>query len=50
MVWEKAIEELDERRGKAALGGGQLKIEKQHEQGKLTARERIEILLDAGTL
>lgn len=49
MNWEEAIKDLEERRGKAAMGGGQLKIEKQHEQGKLTARERIEILLDKGT-
>jgi acetyl-CoA carboxylase carboxyltransferase component len=40
---------LDELRLKHALvnsGGGQKKIEQQHEQGKLTARERIKILLD----
>lgn len=49
MSWEAALQDLDERRGKAAMGGGQLKIAKQHEQGKLTARERIEILLDPGT-
>lgn len=49
MSWEEAIQELDIRRGKAALGGGQLKIDKQHGQGKLTARERIDILLDKGT-
>lgn len=49
MNWDEAIKDLEERRGKASMGGGQLKIEKQHEQGKLTARERIEILLDKGT-
>ena len=49
MNWEEALKDLDERRGKAALGGGQAKIAKQHEQGKLTARERIETLLDPGT-
>lgn len=49
MNWEQAIQDLDERRGKATLGGGQLKIDKQHEQGKMTARERIEMLLDKGT-
>ena len=31
------------------LGGGVEKIEKQHESGKMTARERIEMLLDKGT-
>lgn len=49
MNWKEASRELEERRGKAILGGGALKIEKQHQQGKLTARERIEILLDPGT-
>ncbi len=49
MNWNEALQGLDDRRGKAALGGGQLKIDKQHEQGKLTARERIDILLDKGT-
>lgn len=49
MNWEDAIKDLEDRRGKAALGGGQLKIDKQHKQGKLTARERIDILLDKGT-
>jgi len=34
---------------KAALGGGQNRIDKQHEAGKLTARERIEALLDEGS-
>ncbi|MFN7133658.1 MAG: carboxyl transferase domain-containing protein, partial [Myxococcales bacterium] len=34
---------------KAELGGGQDRIEKQHEAGKLTARERIDLLLDPGS-
>jgi len=42
-------EQLHERRGKARLGGGLEKIEKQHERGKLTARERIDLLIDEGT-
>ncbi|MBQ7920568.1 MAG: acyl-CoA carboxylase subunit beta [Lachnospiraceae bacterium] len=49
MNWEQASKDLEERRAKAAIGGGQLKIDKQHQQGKLTARERIEVLLDPGT-
>lgn len=49
MTWEEALHDLDDRRGKASLGGGKLKIDKQHEQGKLAARERIDILLDKGT-
>ena len=40
------FEELDKR---ASLGGGVDKIEKQHTMGKMTARERIELLLDKGT-
>jgi len=49
MKWDDAIKELDERREKALLGGGEARIEKQHKSGKLTARERIEILLDKDT-
>jgi len=40
------IEELYERRSAIELGGGNAQIEKQHKRGKLTARERINILLD----
>ena len=39
-------EQLHERRAKAELGGGEEKIAKQHERGKLTARERIALLVD----
>lgn len=42
-------EQLHERRGRARLGGGLEKIEAQHERGKLTARERIDLLVDEGT-
>src|SRR5262245_34531728 len=42
-------EELEKRRKEAALGGGSERIDKMHAQGKLTARERIELLLDPGT-
>lgn len=49
MNWNDALRELEERRNKAEMGGGQLKIEKQHNQGKLTARERLEILFDKDT-
>ena len=49
MNWNDANRELDRRREKALLGGGQSRIDKQHAGGKLTARERIEILLDPGT-
>ena len=40
------IEELRERRAKIYLGGGVKAIEKQHARGKLSARERIDALLD----
>ena len=49
MNWDEAIEDLEERRKKSAQGGGRTKIDKQHQNGKLTARERIEILLDKDT-
>lgn len=41
--------ELIERRKNSSLGGGQKRIDKQHQQGKLTARERIIVLLDEGS-
>ncbi|BBE71586.1 acyl-CoA carboxylase subunit beta [Oharaeibacter diazotrophicus] len=43
------LDELDRRRGEARLGGGERRIGAQHAKGKLTARERIEILLDEGS-
>ncbi|MBN1768721.1 MAG: acyl-CoA carboxylase subunit beta [Prolixibacteraceae bacterium] len=43
------IKKLIDLRNEAKLGGGQKRIDKQHEQGKLTARERIEMLLDDGS-
>jgi len=43
------IAELQSRREKARLGGGQARIDKQHSLGKLTARERINVLLDEGS-
>jgi len=39
-------QELDQRRARAKLGGGQKRIDSQHAKGKLTARERIDLLLD----
>jgi propionyl-CoA carboxylase beta chain len=44
-----AIKNLDEMRTKALLGGGAKRIQKQHEKGKLSARERIDILIDKGS-
>ena len=43
------VEDLHERRAKAKLGGGEEKIAKQHAADKLTARERIDLLVDPGT-
>jgi acetyl-CoA carboxylase carboxyltransferase component len=49
MESQDKIKELIELREKARLGGGLERIEAQHKKGKLTARERIEILLDEGS-
>jgi methylmalonyl-CoA decarboxylase subunit alpha len=43
------VEDLHARRAAARLGGGEEKIARQHEAGKLTARERIALLVDEGT-
>ena len=43
------IQKLVERRAKARLGGGEERIDAQHAKGKLTARERIALLLDPGS-
>lgn len=46
---QEKVKELIDLRVKAKLGGGQKRIDSQHEKGKYTARERIEMLLDAGS-
>jgi acetyl-CoA carboxylase carboxyltransferase component len=46
---EEHIRKLRKTRAKAALGGGKDKITREHEKGKLTARERIDLLLDPGS-
>ena len=43
------LTELESRRADARLGGGQKRVDAQHARGKLTARERIELLLDEGS-
>ncbi len=43
------VEDLHERRARARLGGGEERIARQHEAGKLTARERLDLLLDEGS-
>jgi acetyl-CoA carboxylase carboxyltransferase component len=45
----KSLEALREMRARAVLGGGQKRIDQQHERGKLTARERLALLLDEGS-
>ena len=46
---QKAIDKLMDNRQTARMGGGQKAIDKQHEKGKYTARERIAMLLDEGS-
>jgi propionyl-CoA carboxylase beta chain len=46
---QKIIEVLEKRREEARLGGGQRRIDTQHAKGKLTARERLDVLLDPGS-
>ena len=46
---KQIIEQLEEKRAASKLGGGQRRIDVQHSRGKLTARERIELLLDEGS-
>ena len=48
-MMQKKLEELLARKEEASLGGGLSRIERQHEQGKLTARERVHFLLDEGS-
>ena len=48
-IQQEKIKELVERRATARMGGGQKRIDAQHQKGKLTARERLSILLDEGS-
>ena len=43
------LDELSQKKETAKLGGGEQKIKNQHDKGKLTARERIELLVDEGS-
>src|SRR6195256_3439955 len=45
----KILDRLEEKRAAARAGGGTRRVKAQHERGKLTARERIELLLDPGS-
>lgn len=49
MSMEDKIKELNKKKAEARLGGGQKRIDSQHKKGKLTARERIDLLMDEGT-
>ena len=46
---DKRLEKLQAKRAKVLAGGGQKRIDAQHAKGKMTARERIAALLDAGS-
>jgi len=49
MSLERELEELERRKRESELGGGEARIERQHKEGKLTARERITLLFDPGS-
>ena len=46
---DERLEQLQRMRSEALLGGGPVRIERQHTFGKLTARERLDLLLDPGS-
>ncbi|KAG1647382.1 Propionyl-CoA carboxylase beta chain [Nymphon striatum] len=46
---QNILNELEKKRAQARLGGGQRRIDAQHAKGKLTARERLDVLLDEGS-
>jgi len=46
---QNIIQQLEQKRAEAKMGGGQKRIDAQHAKGKLTARDRIEVLLDEGS-
>ena len=49
MAIEDSLEHLEQIKSRASLGGGQARVDAQHRRGKLTARERIQALLDPGS-
>ena len=50
MSWEKEIDELRKREKLAHRMGGEERIKRQHDNGRLTVRERIDQLADSGTI
>ena len=49
MTHEQKIRLLEQKKEEALLGGGQKRIDDQHKKGKLTARERLDLLMDKGS-
>src|ERR671937_220634 len=49
MTMREKLELLEKRRAEAELGGGEARLKAQHEKGKLSARERLDLLLDEGS-
>src|ERR1043165_9709862 len=49
MTMKEKLELLERRRAESELGGGEARLEAQHEKGKLSARERLDLLLDEGS-
>src|SRR5216684_628781 len=49
MSLDTELEELERRRRESELGGGEARIQRQHTEGKLTARERVSLLFDPGS-
>jgi 3-methylcrotonyl-CoA carboxylase beta subunit len=49
-IWQQQVERIKEERAQIRQGGGPSNIEKQHAKKRLTARERIELLIDPGTI
>src|SRR5688572_29553840 len=48
-VLQEKFKKLEKKNAEALLGGGEIRIEQQHKKGKLTARERLDLLLDDGS-
>ncbi len=49
MDTQKKLEKLQQMNAEAMLGGGEARVQRQHDAGKLTARERLDLLLDVGS-
>src|SRR5919107_1980751 len=49
MTMSEKLELLERRREESELGGGAARLKAQHDKGKLSARERLDVLLDDGT-